>query len=105
MEGDPLEKNSSSKSPVLLGSKQSGNDYGEIILNLLRIRKFTIYATKLTLFRMGLFGAAHGWGDQKGPLLKVCHTYTTMMKLGTAIPYLKKIKKIYKSREKPLEFC
>ena len=32
------------------------------------------------------------------PLFKICHTYpTTMMKLGTVIPYLKKIQKIYKS--------
>ena len=22
---------------------------------------------RLTLFKMGFFGAAHGWGDQKGP--------------------------------------
>ena len=44
----------------------------------------------LTLFRMGLFGAAHGWGKQKGPLPKIRHTYPTMMKLGTVIPYLKK---------------
>ena len=26
----------------------------------------------LTLFRMDLFGAAHGWGG-----FKICHTYTT----------------------------
>ena len=46
----------------------------------------------LTLFRMGLFGAAHGWGEgKKVSLLKICHTYPTMMKLGTVIPYLKKI--------------
>ena len=48
---------------------------------------------------MGLFGAAHGWGggggeDAKKPLLpKICHTYPTNMKLGTLIPYLKKIQK------------
>ena len=33
---------------------------------------------------MGLFGAAHRWGGQKGPpLSKICHTYPTMMKLGS----------------------
>ena len=37
---------------------------------------------------------------QDGP--KICHTYLTMMKLGTVIPYLKKIQKIYKSRDTPL---
>ena len=44
----------------------------------------------LTLFRIGLFGAAHGCG-KGGP--KNCHTYPTMMNLGTVIPYLKKIPK------------
>ena len=27
----------------------------------------------LTLFRMGLFAATHGWGAQNGPLPKICH--------------------------------
>ena len=39
------------------------------------------------------------------PLRKICHTYPTMMKLGTVIPYLRKIQKIYKSRDISLEFC
>ena len=47
----------------------------------------------LTLFRIGFFEAVHGWGNQKGPLPKIYHTYPTMMKLGTVIPYLKKIQK------------
>ena len=44
----------------------------------------------LTLFRMDIFGTTHGRGvEQKGnPLLKICHTYPTMMKLDTIIPYL-----------------
>ena len=46
-----------------------------------------------------------GGGGQKGPLSKLCHTYPTMMKLGTVIPYPKKIQKIYESRDSPLEFC
>ena len=58
----------------------------------------------LTLFRMGLLGAAHGWvGSKKSPLTKICHTYPTMMKLGTIIPYLNKIKKIYESRDTLLQ--
>ena len=38
----------------------------------------------LTLFRMGFFGAAHGYGGggKKAPLPKICHTYPTIMKLG-----------------------
>ena len=57
----------------------------------------------LTLFRMGLFGAAHGWGAKRSPLRKTCHTYPIMMKLGTDMPYLKKTPKI--SRDPPHEFC
>ena len=55
----------------------------------------------LALFRMGIFGAAYGWrggggsGAKRSPLPKICHTYTTMMKLGTVIPYLKKIQGVY----------
>ena len=60
----------------------------------------------LTVFRMDLLGTAHGWGASKRPLVpKICHTYPTMMKLGTGILYLKKFKNIYKSSETPLKFC
>ena len=48
----------------------------------------------LTLFRMGFFGAAHGW-----------QTSATMIKLGTVIPCLRKIQKMYKPRDTSLEFC
>ena len=56
---------------------------------------------------MGLFGAAHRWGERakRHPLLKICHTYPAMRKLGAVIPYLKKSKKIYESCETPLEVC
>ena len=33
------------------------------------------------------------------------HTYLTVMKLGTVIPYLKKTQKIYESRDTPLDLC
>ena len=39
------------------------------------------------------------------PLSKIWHAYPTMMRLGTVIPCLKKIQKLYESRDKPLEFC
>ena len=59
----------------------------------------------LTIFMMGIFGAAHGWGRAKRPPLpEICHTYPAMMKRGTVIPYLKKIQKIYKSRDTHPEF-
>ena len=56
---------------------------------------------------MSLFAAAHGLGAEwKGFLLhKICPAYPTMMILGTVIPYLKKIEKIYESHDTPLEFC
>ena len=51
---------------------------------------------------MGIFRAAHRWEEGKrGPLPKICHTYPTMMKLGTVIPYLKNIQKIYESHDTP----
>ena len=31
-----------------------------------------------------------GGGVKKVPLAKICHTYSTMMKRGTVIPYLNK---------------
>ena len=32
-------------------------------------------------------------GEKKTPFPKICHSYSTIMKLGTVIPYLKKIQK------------
>ena len=58
----------------------------------------------------GLFGVAHGWegggrGRTKSPhLSKICHTYPTLMKIGTVISYLKMIQKTHRSRDTPLEF-
>ena len=59
----------------------------------------------LTLFRMGFFRAVDGWRGKKAHLLKIYHTYPTMMKLGTVMPNLKKIQKKYESRDTCLEFC
>ena len=36
-----------------------------------------------------------GGGGLFVPLPKICHTYPTMMKLGTVIPYLSKIQRMY----------
>ena len=63
-----------------------------------------------TLFRMVIFGAADGWRERGGgvakrpPLPKICHTFPTMMKLDTVIPYLKKIQETYQSRDSPPGF-
>ena len=58
---------------------------------------------------MGIFGAAHGLRRERGrgkglPFLKSVR-YPTMTKLGTVIPYLKKIQKLYESRDTPSEYC
>ena len=52
---------------------------------------------------MGIFGAAHGGGgvSKRRSSLKSF----TDMKLGTVIPYLKNIEKIYESCDTPAEFC
>ena len=53
------------------------------------------FCKPLALFRIDFFGAAHGWSYAKwAPLPKICHIYPTVIKLGTAIPLLKKIQKI-----------
>ena len=55
---------------------------------------------------MGIFGAARRWGGvKKASLPKIFDTYPTIMKLGTIIPYVKKIEEIYESLDTPLEFC
>ena len=46
-----------------------------------------------------------GGGAKRPPISKICHTYPTMMKLATVIPYPKRIQKIYESRDTPPEFC
>ena len=64
--------------------------------------KYSVIFNLLTLFRMGFFRATHGWGL---PLPKIRHTYLTMMKLDTVIPYLRNIQKMYKSRDTFLDSC
>ena len=46
-------------------------------------------------------GGMGGDGGKKDRQSKISHTYLTIMNLGTAIPYLKKIQKICK----PPKFC
>ena len=54
----------------------------------------------------GLFQGCSRMGEgAKGhPLLKICHAYDTIMQISTVIPYLKKIQKIYESRDTALRF-
>ena len=76
-------------------------DFGQCLCGLLS-RQFLLKL--LNPIQDGLF---RGWGggQKRPPLPKIRHTYPTMMKLGTAIPYVRKIQKIYKSRDTFLEFC
>ena len=70
------------------------------------LKKVILQKNDITLFRVSLCWAAHGWGEsKKAPLPKICHSYLTMMKLGTFISHIKKIQKTYKSRDIPLAFC
>ena len=50
----------------------------------------------LTLFRMGIFGAAHLWGTERPPSLKSVTHILQWWNLAV-ISYLKKIQKIYES--------
>ena len=53
---------------------------------------FTTYKLYSGLVFLGLL--TNGTGPERAPLPKICHTYTTMIKVGTVISYLKKIPKI-----------
>ena len=57
---------------------------------------------RLNLFRIVFFEAAHGWVAKMLPLSNINYTGPAMMKLGTVTPYLKKIQKLYESRDAPL---
>ena len=63
-----------------------------------------MYFYILNHIQNGLFGGYSWMGGKRSPFPKICHTYPTMLKLGTVIPYLKKIQKMYKSRGTLLEF-
>ena len=52
----------------------------------------------------GLLMDAGAGGEGQKDLSKY-PTYPTIMKLGTVIPYLKKVQNIYESRDILLEFC
>ena len=42
-------------------------------------------------------------GSKRHPAPKICHTYPRIMKLSTIVPCIKKIQKIYRSRDTPHE--
>ena len=76
------------------------------LLIIVFVEIFISIGMTLTLFRRAFSGLiTDGEGTKNAPLPKICHGYSTMMKLGTIIPYLKKIQTKYESRGTPSEFC
>ena len=92
--------------------RQHGFTYsacGQLTKSKERIQNFKESFDILILFKIFLGDAQvkdeeGGREEQKDLLLKICHIYPTMKKFGTVIPYLNKIKKIFESRDIPLEF-
>ena len=68
-------------------------------------RKTNLNPIQDVLFRGCSQMRGRGGGGKRVTLPEICHTHPTMMKLGTVIPYQKKIQKIYESRDTPLDFC
>ena len=60
-----------------------------------------------TLSIIGLSSAAHGGvgGLKHTPFPNIWNTYPTGIKISAVIPYLKKIQKKYKLRDKPPKLC
>ena len=74
------------------------------IYKVLLEKRYTI----LTLLAMGPFFSGSsliGGRPKRLPLPNICLTYPAMMTLGRVIPYPKKIQKVYKSLNRPFEFC
>ena len=72
---------------------------GHQFLTLLEIILWVTFLFRsliLTLFRLGIFGAAHGWGGGSTSL-HILQWWNLAV-----VPYLKKIQKIYESRDTPL---
>ena len=83
-----------SLSVIHKGKRIDGNKVYYIYTLLLSFLMANIFL--LTLFRIGLSGTTHGCWVGRGKrafLPKICHTYPTMMKFSTVIPYINKIKK------------
>ena len=53
----------------------------------------------------GPFRGCSGMEGKKAPLPKIGYTNATRIKVGTVIPYIKNIQKIYEPRDIPLEVC
>ena len=74
----------------------------EVMAKLLAIQNAV---SVLNPIQDGHFWGCSRMGIQKCPLPKIYHTYPTIMKLYTVLPYLKKIQKLYKLLITTLDFC
>ena len=64
------------------------------VVNLFSASFLETNSIQINPIQDGLFRARSQMeGGGKAPLSKICHTYPTMMQLGTVIPYLQKIQK------------
>ena len=81
--------------------KKSNLDLGKVK----PVCPFGISKKTLKLFGLQGLRRKEGVGGKKNPSFPKPVTHPTMKKLATVIPYLKKIQKIHKSRDTPLEFC
>ena len=81
--------------------------YISSVANFFLFSAFAIQIQRLSSRQVLILFRGCSWmgGDKKSLLPKICHTYPTMMKVGTIIPFLKKIQKIHKSCDTPLAFC
>ena len=102
---------------IMANWKYESIDYIQIILNEQKMWFLYYHMNSETIFedlqwlspffnpiQEGHFRGCSGIGGRakRSPLPKICNTYPTMMKLGTVIPYLKKIQKTYESRDTTL---
>ena len=72
------------------------------------MKDFVIYFIRYVLNPIQdeiFWGCSRMGRAKKVTLPKICHTYLTIMKLSTVVPYPKKIQNIHESRDTLLEFC
>ena len=76
-------------------------------MNFALIKSLKNFVTfEFNFIQDGIFwGYPRMGGGKKVSLPKSYHTYPTMIKIGTVILDLKKIRKIYESHDKVIEFC
>ena len=75
------------------------------LLHPVQVTVFPVFENNFDPIQDGLFPSCLWMGGKMSPLPKTCHINHTITKVDTVIFYLKKIQKVYESRDTPLEFC